>query len=89
MNLLGFIGTGGLVCALFVSNAPLQCSGEPPPEARRYETPPDALYDLAGRFKKRGDARAYRETLQYLVEKYPNSRFAVRAKDELAADGGG
>lgn len=78
----------GLACALLASKAPLQCSREPPPETRRYETPPDALYDLATRFKKKGDQRAYRETLRYLVERYPNSRFAMRAKDELVVDGG-
>lgn len=76
-------------CAVLSSGAPLQCSREPPPETRRYETPPDALYDLAGRFKKEGNDRAYRETLRYLAERYPNSRFAMRAKDELREDGGG
>lgn len=79
----------GLASALLASRAPLQCSGEPPSETRRYETPPDALYDLASRFKKKGDERAYRETLEYLVERYPNSRYAQRAKDELRGDGGG
>jgi hypothetical protein len=78
-----------LASALVASRAPLQCSGDPPPDTRRYETPPDALYDLAARFKKQGDRRAQRETLKYLVERYPNSRFAVRARDELRGDGGG
>ena len=87
------MGIGGLRsvvfgCALLASRAPLQCSGEPPPETRRYETPPDALYDLAARFKKSGDRHAYRETLKYLVERYPNSRFAIQAKEELGPDGG-
>jgi len=77
-----------LAVAMMASRAPLQCSGEPPDETRRYETPPDALYDLAARFKKKGDQHAYRETLAYLIERYPNSRFAVRAKEELAGDGG-
>lgn len=87
---MGLVGLRGVVigCALLASRAPLQCSGEPPPETRRYETPPDALYDLAARFKKQGDRHAYRETLQYLVERYPNSRFAIRAKEELGPDGG-
>ena len=78
-----------IACSALVAEAPLQCSREPSDETRRYETPPDALYDLAARFKKNGDARAYRETLRYLVERYPNSRFAERAKDELRNDGGG
>jgi hypothetical protein len=74
--------------ATLVAQAPLQCSREPEPELRRYETPPEALYDLATRFKARGEQRAYRDTLSYLVERFPSSRFAVRAKDELAPDAG-
>jgi TolA-binding protein len=53
------------------------------PELRRYETPPEALYDLAERFQKEGDLPARRATLEYIVERYPNSRFAVMAKEEL------
>ena len=70
--------------ASLLAHAPLQCSREPEPELRRYETPPEALYDLAARFKAKGDDRAYRDTLSYLVERYPSSRFAIRAKDELS-----
>ena len=72
--------------ALF-SQAPLQCSSDPEPDVRKYETPPEALYDLATRFKAKGDVKAYRGTLAYLVERYPNSRFAMRAKEELEAGG--
>ena len=72
-----------LAAVLGLSQAPLQCSREPDHELRRYETPPEALYDLATRFRKQGDEAAWRTTLAYLVERYPNSRFAVRAKDEL------
>ena len=73
------------VGAALVSQAPLQCSHEPEPDVRRYETPPEALYALATRFKAKGDESGYRGTLQFLVERYPNSRFAIRAKEELAA----
>jgi outer membrane protein assembly factor BamD (BamD/ComL family) len=68
--------------------APLQCSREPDDDLRRYETPPEALYDLATRFRREGDLSAWRRTLGYLVERYPNSRFAVRAKQELEEPGG-
>jgi hypothetical protein len=76
--------------AAFLARAPLQCSRDPGAELRREETPPEALYDLAMRFKDKGELRAYRDTLAYLAERYPSSRFAVRAKEELAAlrDGG-
>jgi TolA-binding protein len=72
-----------LSSALF---APVQCASEPPPEERRYETPPEALYELAERFKKSGDTAARRETLEFLVERYPNSRFAKRAEAELGQE---
>ncbi len=85
MRLLVFALGGALL-----AHAPLQCSREPEPGLQREETPPEALYDLATRFKTKGDLRAYRETLSYLAERYPSSRFAARAKDELSArsDGG-
>jgi hypothetical protein len=67
-----------------LAHAPLQCSHDPEPDVRRYETPPEALYLLAQRFKDKGEAQGYRETLAFLVERYPNSRFAMLAKDELA-----
>ena len=73
--------------ATLVSQAPLQCSHDPEPDVRTYETPPEALYDLATRFKAKGNQSAYRSTLEYLIERYPNSRFALRAKDELGSPG--
>jgi outer membrane protein assembly factor BamD (BamD/ComL family) len=75
--------------AALLAQAPLQCSHDPGSELRREETPPEALYDLATRFKAKGDVRAYRDTLSYLAERYPSSRFATRARDELAARGDG
>jgi TolA-binding protein len=72
--------------AAVLAEAPLQCSREPDPELRKYETPPDALYDLAQRFKAKGDTSAWRDTLRYLVERYPSSRFAERAKQDLGGE---
>ena len=71
--------------ATLLAHAPLQCSHDPEPDVRRYETPPEALYTLAQRFKEKGERQSYRETLAFLSERYPNSRFAMRAKDELGA----
>jgi len=70
--------------ALF-GHAPLQCASEPDPELRRYETPGEALYGLAEQFKSKGDTAAWRATLEYLVARYPNSRFAAMARDDLEA----
>ncbi len=68
--------------------APYQCSGEPDFEDRRAETPGEALFGLAEQFKAQGEDRAYRDTLEYLVARYPNSRFAKMAKADLSAAGG-
>lgn len=64
----------------------MQCSGEPDPDLRRYETPGEALYGLAQEFKAKGDTKSERATLQYLVAHYPNSRFAKMAADDLSAE---
>ncbi|MBK8995904.1 MAG: hypothetical protein IPM35_09180 [Myxococcales bacterium] len=64
--------------------APMQCASDPSPAERRYETPGEALYGLAEQFKAKGDEAAWRSTLEYLVARYPNSRHAKMAKDDLA-----
>jgi hypothetical protein len=66
--------------------APLQCSGDPDPALRREETPGEALYGLAGEFKAKGDTKAWKVTLEYLVARYPNSRFAQMARDDLSKE---
>ncbi|NUO49617.1 MAG: hypothetical protein HOV80_12240 [Polyangiaceae bacterium] len=76
----------GILCFVFAV-APFQCPSDPDPDKRREETPGEALYDLAGEFKKSGDKEAYASTLQYLIKKYPRSRHAVQAHQELEAMG--
>ncbi len=71
--------------ALVVAHAPLQCGREADPAYRREDTPGDALWDLAAAFRAKGDEKSARETLQFLVEKYPSSRYAMAAKEQLAA----
>lgn len=77
------------LAAALVSVAPLQCGHTPDAELREDETPGDALWQLAQRFEKQHDQAAERQTLQYLVERYPASRWAGPARDELARLGGG
>ena len=77
-----------VLCAFALSGAPLQCGSEPEHDLRREETPGEALYGLAGQFKTRGDERAWRTTLEYLIARYPNSRFAGMAESDLAEQGG-
>lgn len=63
--------------------APLQCS-RPPEEHPQYEdSPAEALFDLATRFGEQGDEPARRRTLEYLIERYPSSRFAEAARVAL------
>jgi len=73
----------GFMLALGLANAPLQCASEPDHALRREETPGEALYGLAQQFKAKGNERAWRQTLEYLVARYPNSRFAEMARQDL------
>jgi hypothetical protein len=66
----------------------MQCASDPSPAERRYETPGEALYGLATQFKAKGDTAAWRATLEYLVARYPSSRHAKMAKDDLAEAAG-
>jgi hypothetical protein len=70
-----------------MGHAPLQCGSDQDPSLRRYETPAEALYGLAQQFKAQNNQRAYRDTLEYLVARYPNSRHAVMAREDLEALG--
>jgi hypothetical protein len=76
-----------LGAALLVS-APIQCGHTPDAELREDETPGDALWRLAQKFREVHDVAAERETLQYLVERYPASRWVGQAREELAHLGG-
>lgn len=69
--------------------APLQCQSEPDPAKAREETPAEALYGLANDFHAKGDERARGETLRYLLQRYPTSRFAVMAREDLERMGPG
>ncbi|KYF91822.1 hypothetical protein BE17_42010 [Sorangium cellulosum] len=78
---------GPLVLLAAVARAPYQCASEVDPDRRIYEDPSEALYDLAERFKARGDRGAHADTLRFLVERYPSSRFAEMARRDLEALG--
>lgn len=75
-----------LLAAAALALAPLQCGG-PPREHPEYEDgPAEALWDLSERFRESGDEAARRRTLEYLIERYPSSRFAERARVTLARE---
>ncbi len=68
-----------LTLALFGS-APFQCASDPDPEHRIEDTPAEALWSLSERFRGEGNDAARRTTLEQLVDQYPNSREAERAR---------
>ncbi len=81
------LAAGALAVAL--SLAPFQCAHSPDPNERREDSAGDALWALAQDCHAHGDTAGERRTLAYLVEKYPSSRHAPAAKDDLAKLGGG
>jgi hypothetical protein len=68
-----------LTLALF-GTAPFQCASDPEPEHRIEDTPAEALWTLSERFRTDGNDAARRTTLEQLVQQYPNSREAERAR---------
>jgi outer membrane protein assembly factor BamD (BamD/ComL family) len=84
-----------LALTLAFAIAPLQCGHSYDPALSRDETPGDALWQLSRKFHEQRDEAAARRTLEYLVERYPASRWASAAQEELTqardggADGGG
>jgi hypothetical protein len=77
------------VLVALLALAPMQCGGKSQdPSLRTDDNPGDALYDLAQDFRAKGNAQSYRDTLRFIVARYPSSRRAVTAKLELEEDGG-
>jgi hypothetical protein len=78
---------GSLFVLAAVAQAPFQCAGEVDPNRRTEEDPSEVVYNLAARFKASGNQPAYADTLRFLIERYPSSRFAHAAREELDALG--
>jgi hypothetical protein len=83
MIVRSMVAVGVLLTGLGI--APIQCGHEPDPNLRREDTPGDALWDLAARFREAHDDAAADTTLRYLVEKYPANRHSAAARAELDA----
>ena len=65
--------------------APLQC-GAPPREHPQFEdSPAEAVWDLSEELGRAGDAAGRRHALEFLIERYPSSRFAQSARADLEA----
>ena len=67
--------------------APMQCGSEADPAMAIEETPGEALYQMAQELRRQGDEAGWRLTLERLIARYPSSRFAVAAKQDLADAG--
>ena len=63
--------------------APVQCGSGPTDHPQFEDSPAEALWDLSEHFEAAGDEAGRRRTLEYLVERYPSSRFAARARTVL------
>lgn len=69
-----------LVLLLSFLGAPFQCASDPDPARRMQDTPSEALWNLAERFRERGQGEAREQTLREIVHSYPNSREAERSR---------
>lgn len=65
-----------------LSLAPFQCGSKPSddPDLAREDNPSGALWTLAERFRTEGNEEARRTTLAVILEEYPRSREAERAR---------
>jgi len=70
-----------------LSTAPMQCARDPGPDKAMEDEPGEALYGLAEQFRAKGDKDARVATLRYLVNRFPSSRFAEMARQDLEALG--
>jgi outer membrane protein assembly factor BamD (BamD/ComL family) len=76
-----------LALAAALVAAPYQCGSEADPALAMEETPAEALYQLAQELKGQGNEEGWRLTLERIVTRYPSSRFAATAKQDLADAG--
>jgi hypothetical protein len=77
-----------IAVATIFSIAPIQCAHDPDPNARREDSPGDALWTMSQKFASEHNDVAEKETLEYLISQYPSSRHFGAAREELARLGG-
>ncbi len=83
--MIRLVSAGAIVAML--GGAPLQCRHDPDPSVRREDSAGDALYALAEDFRARGNDDAAKQTLRFLVERYPSNRHVPAAREELDRGG--
>jgi outer membrane protein assembly factor BamD (BamD/ComL family) len=67
--------------------APYQCATEPN-ERPQEDSAPKALWMLAEKFEQEGNSSARETTLRQLIEQYPSSRYAERARANMGLPSG-
>ena len=80
------VTAGALLAAL--GSAPMQCRHEPDPNVRREDSAGDALYALALDFRAKGNEDSAKQTLRFLIERYPSNRHVPAAREELGGPAG-
>jgi hypothetical protein len=83
--MMRIVAAGALLATL--GSAPLQCRHDPDPNLRREDSAGDALYALAQDFRAKGNEESAKQTLRFLVERYPSNRHVPAARAELDGTG--
>jgi hypothetical protein len=83
--MMRIVAASALLAAL--GSAPLQCRHDPDPNLRREDSAGDALYALAQDFRAKGNEDSAKQTLRFLIERYPSNRHVPAAKAELEGTG--
>ena len=73
---------GAAVVVGMLGNAPMQCGGGHGSD-KHEDDGGDALWNLAEDFRAKGNEDGRKQTLRYLVEKYPSNRHVPAAREEL------
>lgn len=81
-------GPTRLLCTVLLAaaagGAPMQCPSDDRPAMRTEADAAEELYVLAGRLRDRGDLAGWRTTIEYLIERFPDSRWAAAGRVDLA-----
>ncbi|MBI5499869.1 MAG: hypothetical protein HY907_06475 [Deltaproteobacteria bacterium] len=81
---LGTVTAVILAGLLAAGNAPMQCASDDREPLPTVPEAPEECYLLAQRLLAQGDVGGWRSALEYVIERFPDSRYAARARDDLA-----
>jgi len=64
-------------------SAPMQCPSDDRPPPPTVPEAPEECYRLAQQLLEEGDVDGWRTALQYVIDRFPDSRYAASAQDDL------